>query len=505
MSEFGRRVGFVVLLAIQFCAEQWVLADVRLPALFSDHMVLRQGCANPVWGWADRGETIVVRVAEQQHSAVADDQGRWSVLLDPLPPGGPLTLMLAGKNKIEVRDVLVGEVWLCSGQSNMEWPVNQSKDADLERLSAKYDRIRLLSVPQLGAQEPRTDFDGAWQVCSPQTVGSFSAVAYFFGRRLHQVLGLPIGLIDNSWGGSACEAWVSLERLQGDPRYGALLRYWRDLEQEWTTLRTTTSLDDRQRARFGQLELLMTGNARPANLYNGVLKPVMGYGISGVIWYQGESNAERAMQYRHLFPLMIQNWRDQWQQGDFPFYWVQLADFQLESDQPQESAWAELREAQTMTMTQLPHTGEAVIVNLGEGSDIHPKDKQGVAERLARWALAQDYGLDIPCHSPLYKSSEHKENKVLVTFDHVGGGLTTFDIPDPVGFAVAGADRTFHFAKARLLSRDTIEVWSDAVPDPVAVRYAWADNPVCNVQSLEGLPLTPFRTDDWPGITAKAD
>ena len=245
----------------------------------------------------------------------------------------------------------------------------------------------------------------------------------------------------------------------------------------------------------------MYGNARPGNIYNGVLKPTIGYGIRGVIWYQGESNAGRAYQYRDLFPLMIKSWRDEWGQGDFSFYWVQLADFMGESPEPRDSAWAELREAQTMTMDRLPHTGQAVIIDIGEGKDIHPRNKQDVANRLARWALANDYGMPIAHRSPTYKSMERQGNKIVLTFDHVGGGLYAFDVNEARGFAIAGADRKFVPAQAQFTGKSTVEVWSDRVPEPVAVRYAWADNPVCNVYSAEGLPATPFRTDDWPGVT----
>ena len=233
-----------------------------------------------------------------------------------------------------------------------------------------------------------------------------------------------------------------------------------------------------------------------------MLKPTIGYGIRGAIWYQGESNSGRAYQYRDLFPLMIQSWRDEWGIGDFPFYWVQLADFMGEKAEPSDSAWAELREAQTMTMSKLPNTGEAVIIDLGEANDIHPKNKQGVALRLARWALARDYGVKVAHHSPQYKSMEKDGKKIVLTLDHVGNGLRTFDVAEARGFAIAGADKKFVRAQAKLVGNNKVEVWSDEVSEPAAVRYAWADNPVCNVYSKDGLPLTPFRTDDWPGVTA---
>jgi sialate O-acetylesterase len=245
----------------------------------------------------------------------------------------------------------------------------------------------------------------------------------------------------------------------------------------------------------------MKGNGRPGNIHSGVLTPSIGYGIRGAIWYQGESNAGRAHQYRTLFPFMITSWREEWGLGDFPFYWVQLADYMAEKPEPAESAWAELREAQTMALA-LPNTGEAVIIDLGEGKDIHPKNKQDVARRLARWALADTYKLPgIACRSPRYESMEKSGSKIVLSFTDVAGGWRPFDVAEPIGFTIAGADRKFVPAQAAILEDGRIAVWSDAVPDPVAVRYAWADNPVCNVYAGTGLPLTPFRTDEYPGVT----
>src|SRR5262245_31985498 len=469
--------------------------DVRLPAIFTDHMVLQQGQKNRVWGFADPGEEVIVTIAGQRQTAKADSKGKWQLTLDALSVGGPHTLAVTGKNKLAVEDVLVGEVWICSGQSNMQWEVRQANDGDLEAKTANFPKIRLISVPiGVGTQEPQDDFKGEWKVCNPENAATFSAVGYFFGRQLHQTLDVPIGLIDDAWGGSACEAWIRRDLLEKDEKYKPLIARWEDIEKNFDAAKA--------KAKGGNP---LTGNARPGNIYNGVLKPTIGYGIRGVIWYQGESNAGRAYQYRDMFPLMIQSWRDEWKIGDFSFYWVQLADFQAEKSDPAESGWAELREAQTMTMKKLPNTGEAVIIDLGEGRDIHPRNKQDVAKRLARWALARDYGIsNIPYHSPQYKSMEKQGNKIVLSFDHIGGGLYAFDVNQPVGFAIAGSDQKFVWADAKLLSPSKIEVSSDKITDPAAVRYAWADNPICNVYSKEGLPLTPFRTDDWKGVTADA-
>jgi len=497
-------------------------ADVKLPAIFTDHMVLQQGQKNRVWGQAAAGEKVTVSIGTQQHAATADAAGKWMVTLDPLPVSrDPATLTIKGNNTVTISDVLVGEVWICSGQSNMQWSVNQANDPDLERLTANYPQIRLISVPQVGTQEPQDDFNGSWSVCSGDTVGDFSAVGYFFGRQLHKTLGVPIGLIDNAWGGSACEAWVRRDLLASKPEYGPLLERWAAIEQQatdpavlakyeadlaaWRKAAQEARAAGKQPPRQPQAPgAQLTGNHRPANIYNGVLKPTIGYGIRGAIWYQGESNAGRAYQYRDLFPLMIQSWRDEWQQGDFPFYYVQLADYLAEKPEPGDSAWAELREAQTMTMSKLPNTGQAVIIDIGEGKDIHPKNKLDVGKRLARWALAKDYGISIAHRSPEYASMTKNGNKVTLTFDHVGSGFRPFDVQECRGFAMAGEDKKWVWAEGKVTGPNTIEVWSDAVKDPVAVRYGWADNPVVNVYSNDGLPLTPFRTDDWKGVTADA-
>ena len=481
-------------------------ADVRLPNIFSDSMVLQRDQENRVWGHADAGEKVTVTIAGQSHQTVADAEGNWLVVLSPLTVGDPLELTVKGKNEITFADVLVGEVWICSGQSNMAWTVNNSNDGDLERAAARFPQIRMINFPQVGAQEPVwTHENRSWMVCSPETVGRFSAVGYFFGRQLHQTINVPIGLINNAWGGSACEGWINRDLLKAEPVFGPMLTRWTKIREQYDALKSKPSLNDDEQKELTELKRKLRGNHNPSNIYNGVLKSHLGYGIRGAIWYQGESNASRAWQYRTLFPLMISSWRDEWGQGDFPFYWVQLADFYSEKPEPGESSWAELREAQTMTMDKLANTGEAVIIDTGEASDIHPKDKHTVGRRLARWALARDYGVDIPCQSPRYRAMELSGNSITLTFDHVGTGLRTFDVREVRGFAVAGTDQQFVWADARILQDGRIEVSSDRVADPVAVRHGWADNPVVNVFNNAGLPLTPFRTDDWPGITVDAN
>lgn len=506
-----------LLIAFGLCV-QLANADVSLNNMFGDHMVLQQGIQNKVWGTAKPDEKVTVRFGTQQHITTTKADGTWHIFLDPvLEYGGPHTLTVTGQNTLQFKDVLIGEVWICSGQSNMQWSVNQANDSDLEKASAQYPDIRLISVPQVGTQEPQWNFEGAWQLCSPDTVGDFSAVGYFFGRQLHQTLGVPVGLVDNAWGGSAADAWVKRDKIASHPTLNAIHNRWIETEKNMPAL--MAAHEKRMEAHHAAVakakaekkrvpraprspDSQMRGNQRPGNIHSGVLTPSIGYGIRGAIWYQGESNATRAYQYRELFPFMIKSWREEWGLGDFPFYWVQLADFRSEKNEPAESDWAELREAQTMTMKALPNTGEAVIIDIGEGKDIHPRNKQDVAKRLARWALAETYKQkDIFCRSPIYKHMEKQDSKVILSFDNVEKGWRPFDVNEPLGFTIAGDDRTFHSATARILGDGRIEVSSPNVSAPVAVRYAWADNPICNMYSGVGLPLTPFRTDDFPGVT----
>jgi sialate O-acetylesterase len=495
-------------------------AELKLPAIIGDNMVLQQKQTNPIWGWDAPGTVVTVKLGTQTVTGKADAKGKWSVKLDPVPASAkPATMSIKGTTARELQNILVGEVWVCSGQSNMGFTVSSSLDADLEIAMAKYPNIRLISVPQVGTQEIKDDFEGQWEPCSPQNVGAFSAVGFFFGRILHEALDVPVGLIDNAWGGSAAEAWVRRDVLEKDKRFADLMAKWKKTEAESTPAAFEKQMADHKSkmdawaaARKEALQNKqpvppnppraprdpMTGNHRPGNIYAGVLHPTIGYGIKGVVWYQGESNAGRAYEYNYLFPLMIQHWRDEWKQGDFSFYWVQLADFKPEQPEPGDSDWAELREAQTKTMGLLKNTGQAVITDLGEADDIHPRNKRDVAERLARWALVKDYGLKMPYRSPELKSMEVQESKAVVSIDCFGSTLRTVDVGEARGFAICGEDKKWVWADAKIVGPDKIEVSSKQVAKPLAVRYAWADNPVCNVYSKEGLPLTPFRTDNFP-------
>jgi sialate O-acetylesterase len=493
-------------------------AAVKLPAAFSDNMVLQRGMAVPIWGWADKGEAVTVAIAGQTLATKADDDGHWKVAIQKLDLGQPLEMTIKGSSgsQITLKNILVGEVWVGSGQSNMQFNVAGSNNASAEIAAANYPQIRLLSVPQKGTPEPQRDFKGGWTECSPQTVAGFSAVAYFFGRTLHQELKVPIGLIHCSWGASACEAWVKRSALEAHPEYKGMLQEWDNRVAHYDAKKVDETWQKQLEACKKQADEAKAAGKQPppppqhpddptanqfcpANCYNGMLLPLMPYAIRGAIWYQGETNAGRAYQYRHLFPLMIANWRADWGQGDFPFYFVQLANFMAVKDQPGDSAWAELREAQTMTL-RTPNTGMAVITDIGDANDIHPKNKQDVGRRLALWALAKTYGKDIVHSGPLYRSMEKKGNQITLCFDHVGSGLAAKDGRALKGFAVAGPDKKFVWAEARVVG-DKVVVSSPNVADPVAVRYAWADNPVCNLYNREGLPASSFRTDTWKGVT----
>jgi sialate O-acetylesterase len=507
-------------------------AELRLPAIIGDNMVLQQKQANPVWGWDTPGTAVKVTFGGETQTATADAKGKWTVKLAPVPASAnPATMTIAGTTTRELKNILVGEVWLCSGQSNMGFTVDRCWDADLDVAIAKQPQIRLISVPNVGTQELQDDFKGQWEECSPATVGAFTAVGYHFGRVLHEMLGVPVGLIDNAWGGSACEAWVRRDLLEKDERFKKMISQWKGIESTFTEEAFAKQLADHQKkleawnaqrreaVKAGKLftasaprapQNPLKGQKRPGNLYAGCLNPIIGYGIKGAVWYQGESNAPQAHEYSYLFPMMITHWRHEWKQGDFPFYWVQLADYKPEQAEPGDSDWAELRESQTKTMSKIPNGGQCIITDLGEANDIHPKNKRDVAERLVRWALAKDYGVKVVYRSPEFKDMKIEGGKALLTFDHAPQGLRTVDVDEVRGFAICGADKKWVWAKASIIGgskkgTNQIEVSSPQVPQPVAIRYAWADNPVCNVYSAEGLPLTPFRTDHFPMITDPAN
>ncbi|MFL6332571.1 MAG: sialate O-acetylesterase [Pyrinomonadaceae bacterium] len=646
-------------------------ADVRVPSLIGDNMVLQQGRKVRVWGRAEPGERVTVTFQGDKASATADARGRWEVYTGPHKAGGPFELTVAGRNTLTFKNVLVGDVWVCSGQSNMEWVLANAQDGAQAAAGADYPFIHLFTVTKKTSAEPLEDVEGRWVVTTPKEAAQFSAVGYFFGRELYKVANIPLGLIHTSWGGTPAEAWTSRGALAADPALKPILdRYDRQLTDlprlqreydaaraewerqyvaqdpgnkgeaegyakpgqetgDWKRMKLPQfwesagldvdgviwfrrevevpaawagkeltlklgAIDDFDTTYFngervgatgpdtpsawvvprlyrvpgslvragsntvavrvfdrvggggfggGEMSLAPADSAAgkavalegewlykeeatfpsrridyskqpqapgPANqnsptvLYNAMLAPLFPYAIRGAIWYQGESNAGRAYQYRTLFPAMIRDWRAAWKQGDFPFYFVQLANWKARPQDSIDSEWAELREAQTLTLKAAPNTGMAVTIDIGNPDDIHPRNKLDVGLRLAYWALADVYGMkNVEKSGPLYDAYKVEGDKVRVRFTHAGG-LKTRDGAAPAGFYVAGADRKFVPAEARI-EKGEVVVWSKEVPAPVAVRYAWADNPSANLYNSDGLPASPFRTDDWPGVTAGRD
>ncbi|MCA1947130.1 MAG: 9-O-acetylesterase [Armatimonadetes bacterium] len=619
---------------------------------FGDHMVLQRDLSAPIWGWTNPGAKVTVSVAGKTVTTVAAPDGRWMARLPAMPAGGPYDVRVEGPKRVVLRDVLFGDVRICSGQSNMEQGIAIAKNPEEEIANASHPKIRLFMTERRYSLNPEPVPQGEWKVCTPQTVaeggwGGFSAVAYYFGRELQREVKVPIGLIQTCWGGTPAEAWTSAEALAKMPDFAALLRQLAELradrekalanrqraletliatadqgtKENWQTqpdgpawkpvarpmfegngldefdgfawFRATVKVPEALAGREAFLQLgaiddqdtvwingrlvgstegwslprhyalpkgllkagenvltvrvldtmgaggltaepssmfvdvdgqrlalenwrMRPSSKLPANfalppagpedqnsptvLFNAMIHPWLPYGIKGAIWYQGESNAGRAYQYRTLLPTMIRDWRSRWGVGKFPFLIVQLANFMQRQPAPGDDAWAELREAQNIAAKVVGNAAVAVIIDAGDAQDIHPKDKQTVGKRLALAALRVAYGRKGPYLSPEYRSMTVRDGKAILTFAECGSGLVARN-GAPRGFAIAGADRKWHWAQAEILGPNKIAVWSPEVPNPVAVRYAWASNPLCNVYSAEGLPLSPFRTDDWPMIT----
>lgn len=507
-----RKSGWVSLVgAVLFIGGVWrSTADVRLPGVFSDHMVVQQGMRVPIWGWGDDGEKVTVTFRGRSVSTTTRN-GTWQLELPRQKPGGPFNLVVQGINRLEFNDVLVGEVWICSGQSNMEWPMSRSFEPEADIANAAQPNIRLLTVPKLRAEVPTNNISAGWSVCMPETVRGFSAVAYYFGRALQAARGVPVGLIHTSWGGSPAEVWIRQELLAAHPDYQRNIldpypereRLYLEELAKWEAEVERLKSEGKQPTRGRPWQIW-----RPSELFNGMIAPLVPYGIRGAIWYQGESNADRAWQYRTLFPDMIRNWRVEWGQGDFPFLAVQLAPWDRNrnrlpheiASEVGESSWAELREAQMMATRVLPNVGVAVITDVGDKDDIHPARKAPVGERLALLARSIAYGERLQANGPIYRKMKAKRGKITLEFDHVGGGLESRG-GELRGFTISGEDGKFLPALAEIDGKKVI-VHSPLVPEPVAVRYGWADYPFVNLFNREGLPASPFRTDDFPMVTA---
>jgi len=653
---------FFMIAVISACQTSIELAkNITVSPLFTDNMVLQQKQGIPVWGSAEPGGEVTVILNDQEEKVIVDQDGKWRVNLSPISAGGPYELLIKGEKTTKIENVLVGEVWICSGQSNMEMPVSgdwaKVLNDSAEVANANYPNLRLFQVEKVMANTPQNNLESkGWKECSPGTVANFSAVAYFFGRYLQKELDVPFGLIQTAWGGTVVEAWTSGKALKKFDEFKDIVAYiendksttdekkalakkklneWPDkieniLRSEgtldhgyqnfnhdvknWKSMKLPTVWEDHgldidgvvwfskeinipaswkgedltlslggindyditwfNGKRVGRgvdvdiqrvynipaslvkngknrivVQILDIGNVgglygpaknmkissksnsislagswkykvdpikidisklpekpdqnsgvnRPSVLYNAMIYPLLDYRIKGAIWYQGESNAERAYQYRDLFSTMIKDWRNDWGQGDFPFYFVQLANFKKIESQPVEDSWAELREAQNMAL-KLPNTGVAVTIDIGNAKDIHPKNKQDVGKRLALNALANTYKKNIPFSGPMYKSMKIEGDRITIQFDHTDGGLSIKDDKELKGFAIAGKDKKFVWANAKIVGNEVI-IWNSKIKDPLAVRYAWAANPVCNLYNKADLPASPFRTDDWKGKT----
>ncbi len=505
-----RTISLAALVIVLSCMMIPAAANIQAHSTFSDNMVLQQGMKVPVWGTAAPGENIRVHFNGQTAKTTADSDGKWMVRLEPMMAGGPFKMLLVGNNNVLFENVMVGEVWVCSGQSNMWWTVKASNNAEQEIADAKYPKIRLFTVPAAMAAEPTSNLNSKWVECSPETVPTFSAAAYYFGRELFKSLNVPIGLIHTSWGGTPAESWTSLAVLKSDPDFDAIVKRYDDqiagyekVKTEYPGLLAQWEKDAETAKAEGKPAPEKPKEAAynpwiPSSLYNAMIAPLIPYGIKGAIWYQGESNAARAYQYRKLFPDMIKNWRKDWGEGDFPFLYVQLANW-APSPPEYNDTWAELREAQTMTLS-LKNTGMALAIDIGDTGSIHPTNKQEVGRRLALNALAIAYGKKLVYSGPIYRAMEPEYGTIVLVFDHLGGGLVAKD-GDLKGFTIAGADRKFVPAQAKIVG-NTVVVSSPEVKDPVAVRYSWKINPGGNLYNKADLPASPFRTDDWPGVTA---
>ena len=469
---------------------------LRLASVFSDNMVLQRNVAVPVWGWADPGDSITVSFLDQKKTAKAGADGKWTVKLDKLTAGGPHDLTVTGKTAVSFKNVLVGEVWICSGQSNMEWALANTIDAQAAIDASKNPMLRIYTVKKNRASQPLDTCEGQWTEASPEISPRFSAVGYHFGRHLQKELNVPVGLIHTSWGGTPIEVWMSKAVMEADPdmkagmeEYAKRLEQWQETLKKWEAQAAEAKKAGKEAPRRPNQPW------ESASLYNAMVAPLVPYAVNGAIWYQGESNAGNAKLYRKQMPAMISQWRKDFDCGEWPFVQVSLANFMARKAEPADSSWAELREAQAMATTALPKVGVAMAIDIGEEKDIHPRNKKDVGERLALNALALGYGKDIVYSGPVYEALKVEDGKARLSFKHVGGGLAAKG-ESLKGFAIAGEDRKFVWADAKI-DGDAIVVSSPQVAKPVAVRYAWADNPECNLYNKANLPAVPFRTDQW--------
>ena len=467
-TRYATIITAALLIGAAFLCPLTAEADVTVPKVFGTNMVMQRDIALPVWGQADAGEKVTVRLGTCEKTATADKDGNWKVTMAAMKCSAKAaTMTVSGKNKIQFENILIGEVWVCSGQSNMQMSVHQSTNGRKEAAAADYPLIRLLGVKLTVSAEPQKDFSGQWQVCGPKTAGGFSGVGYFFGRKLHKDLKMPIGLINSSWGGTRIEPWTPTAGFDAVP--------------------ALKKIADDTRKLTGKV-----GSRTPRAIYNAMIAPLKPVAIRGAIWYQGESNMGEGMLYFEKMKALIGGWRKVWGQGDFPFGFVQLAPYDRYGGDRQPKLW----EAQTASLS-IPNTGMAVITDITTLRNIHPPNKQDVGLRLALWALATSYDKkDLVYSGPMYKSMKVSGKEIVLTFDHVGGGLASRDGKDLDWFEIAGADKKFVQAKAKIVGK-TVVVSSDEVAKPAAVRFGWSQKATPNLMNKEALPASPFRTDRW--------
>jgi sialate O-acetylesterase len=483
-------------------------AEVKLPAIFSDHMVLQRDARVPVWGTAAPGENVTVEFAGQTQTATAGADGKWRVVLAPLAAGEPRTLTVRGQNAIIVQDVLVGEVWLGSGQSNMAMTVNRAKDFEQEQAAATFPLIRHFKEESGPATAAQSEGRGRWVLCAPDTVGAFSAALYFFGREIHQTLRVPVGLLNSSVGGTPIESWIAADVQRASKDLQAAVQAAEKEQAAAVSAEAKKKYSESLAAwEKNVAKAKAAGKKAPkkpqdptdvqarrgtiGGLFNGKIAPLIPFAIRGALWYQGEANSTpaKAPLYRHQLPLLVRDWRARWGY-EFPFAWAQLPDFAGAGRD-----WPTVREAMLQTLA-LPKTGMAITIDVGEANDIHPKNKQAVGHRLALWALGTVYGKKVAAVSgPLPVGHQVRGREIVVSFKHADGGLVAKD-GELKGFTIAGADRQWMPAQARI-EGDTVVVNAAGVTAPVAVRYAWENLPTCNLYNGAGLPASPFRTDDW--------
>ena len=524
----GRFAWNVLLVGCLLALAATASAEVKLPAIVGDNMVLQQRIAAPLWGWAHPGETVTVAGSwGGKASAVADDKGKWKLRLPTPSHGGPYTLTIKGANEITVKNVMIGEVWLCAGQSNMGWRLLFTSEGKEDTASAALPNLRIFRSERCHSPTPKEDCSATWTPCTPDTAATCSAVSFYFARKLHQELKIPVGIVLQPYAGTPIEGWMPKEIQMEDPRTRKIIE---ETDADSATYDPAAAKKQLERAleswkrgeRKGKPVLRTPGNwghQYPGNIFNGMIAPVRPYGIRGAIWYQGERNAKdvaQAANYIRQLPLLIDYYRSSWHEmsgghvaRDFPFYFVQLPSWLAAQTAPVEpdAAWAVSREMMRLVARSVPNTGVAVSIDTGDDVLLHPKDKKPIGLRLAYLALKKTYDKDFVEYGPFYKSCRAEGGKIVLTFDSVGSGLMTGKAGPLDSFAIAGKDRKFVWAHAVIdpstgsgQVANTVVVSAKGISAPVAVRYAWAMNPSHRnlLYNKEGIPASPFRTDDWP-------